>query len=161
MIYTDLNDFLSASTSNKLWSFLSIDVGKKKIGVAHSSSSVNVVLPISLLTHRTQPLQIDAIYNIVLERKITGIIIGLPIEMSGNHGPQVKSVTDFAHRLSKKVTTPIYLSDERMTTAFANRLLSLNNVSRKKRNDIDDQLSAAIILENLLHIAKPYLQYEK
>lgn len=158
MIYTDLNDFLSNSTSNNIWSFLSLDVGKKKIGVAHSSSSVNVVLPISLLTHRTQPLQIDAISNIALERKITGIIIGLPVEMSGNHGTQVKSVTDFAHRLSKKVTTPIYLSDERMTTALANRLLTLNNLSRKQRSDADDELSAAIILENFLYMAKSNLQ---
>lgn len=161
MIYTDLNDFLSSSTSNNIWSFISLDVGKKKIGVAHSSSSVNVVLPISLLTHRTQPLQIDAIYHITLERKITGIIIGLPIEMSGNHGTQVKSVTDFAHRLSRKVPTPIYLSDERMTTALANRLLSLNNLSRKKRNDVDDEVSAAIILENFLHMAKKYLTDNK
>lgn len=145
------------SLSNGCWNFLSLDVGKKKIGLAHSSSSVNVVLPIGLLTEKTQPLQIESVNKIALERKITGIIIGLPVEMSGLHGSQVKSVTDFTNRLSKRVNIPIYLSDERMTTALANRLLSFNNLSRRQRNDVDDEVSAAIILENFLHMAKPYL----
>ena len=150
MIYKDPNKFLYDSTIEGDWSLLGLDIGKNKIGVAYSNSLVNVVLPITILSERNQPMQINAICKTIIDKKITGVVIGLPVEMNGNHGTQVKAILDFTNRLTRKTVVPIYLHDERMTTALANRLLMNNNLSRKQRNNADDELSAAIILESFL-----------
>jgi len=150
MIYTQSNNFLEDSTINGRWNLLGLDVGGKKVGVAHASNMVNVVLPITVIINKRQTVQLEEICKIISAREITGIVIGWPLEMSGNAGVQTENISKFAGKLLLRRDIPVYLQDERMSTALANRLLMDASLTRRQRSDVDDQLSAAIILESFL-----------
>lgn len=150
MIYDQPNNFLENSTKHGCWNLLGLDVGGKKIGVAHISSMVNVVLPIALVSHKKQSVQLEEVRKLIVAREITGVVIGWPLEMSGNAGVQTEVIAKFANKLLERCDIPIFLQDERMSTALANRLLIEATLTRRQRSDVDDQLSAALILESFL-----------
>jgi putative Holliday junction resolvase len=150
MIYKEINEFNNAAINSNSWCLLSLDFGSKKIGTAYVSSMVNVVMPLQLIYYKKPGSAVEQILTITKDRQITGIVIGWPLEMSGHEGIQTELVTKFADKLMQKIKLPIYLQDERMSTAMANRLLMPTLMSRKQRSQLDDQLAAAVILESFL-----------
>lgn len=154
MICTAIDIFFNNISHSKPWSLLGLDVGKKKIGVAYVSSVASVVLPIALIEQTKISKQLEAIKSIAQDRKINGMVIGWPLEMSGNVGIQAIEINKFATKLAELIDIPIYLQDERMSTALANRLLLESSLNRRKRNSVDDQVSATIILDNFLTLTK-------
>lgn len=154
MIFQHHSDFLRSITISDKWSLLGLDVGNKKIGVACASSSANVVLPLYLITGKNLNQQIDNLVNLINDREISGLVIGWPLEMSGNVGAQADTVKKFADKLLTKKSIPIYLQDERMSTALANRLLMDSSLTRRQKSDVDDQLSAALILDSFLMLLR-------
>jgi len=87
---------------------------------------------------------------VVDQNKIERIIIGLPKNMNGSLGEKGNEVLAFVKILEKVVKVPIVTWDERLTTVSAEKVLRQAELSRKKRKDILDKLSACIILQNYL-----------
>lgn len=154
MIHTQLTEFINASILNKNWALLGLDIGSKKIGVAYTSHQANVVLPLTTINNPKLNIRLNEIRSLIYDRKITGIVAGWPLEMSGNPGIQTENIKKFLDKILKKVEIAIYLQDERLSTAMANRLLIDAEFTRQKRNNLDDQISAALILESFLSIIK-------
>jgi len=88
--------------------------------------------------------------EILQEKEVELILVGLPRNMDGSHGPATLKVEAFVAALRNAITIPIQLQDERLTSAQANRVLLQANVRRDKRKEKVDKMAAAILLQGFL-----------
>ena len=88
--------------------------------------------------------------KLVAELEIEGIVLGFPKNMNNTIGPKGELSLEFKEKLEKKVTIPVYLQDERLSTREATNLLIQNDTSRKKRKKVIDSMAATIILQSFL-----------
>ena len=93
---------------------------------------------------------INEINQIIEENHIKGIVIGNPINMDGTSGRSSQSAIDFAKNLSKDITIPIVLWDERLSSEASFKItkeLGTNTTSRVKKLDKN---AAAFILQGFI-----------
>ena len=129
---------------------LGIDPGKKNIGLAICDENKAVATPYKTLIKNKFGSLLTEINKIIEENEIKGIVIGKAINMDGSLGSSAQSSMDFANNLSKNVTIPITLWDERLSSEAAFKITKeLNtNVSKKIKNL--DKNSAAFILQGAM-----------
>jgi len=124
--------------------YLAIDYGTSKIGLAISDSETKVCLPYKILSEIDFW---DSIENIIKERNIDEIVLGVPKNLSGEDTKQTEITMNFFEKLKSKVNKPIHLEDERITSRFANNLRK--DIGMKNLGAEDDS-SAALILDSFL-----------
>lgn len=130
---------------------LGIDLGTKRIGLATSDSSATIATPLSVLKRSGSRLQDhQAIAALVAEYEIECIVIGLPLNMSGEVGDSAQSALTEAAQMASIVGVPVLTHDERRTTVSAHNILHVNKVSAKDRRDVVDKVAAAVILQSWL-----------
>ena len=129
---------------------LGLDVGEKTIGLALSDPGLAIASP--LLTIRRGKLAADAerLGGVIAERRVGGLVLGLPVNMDGSEGPRCQSVRQFAANLLARHDLPLAFWDERLSTAAVTRAMLDADLSRRRRGEIIDQLAAAYILQGLL-----------
>jgi putative Holliday junction resolvase len=88
--------------------------------------------------------------EILREKEIELILIGMPRNMDGSYGPAALKVQEFAAALKDAVTMPLKLWDERLTTTQAQKFLIQGGMRRDKRKEKVDQTAAAILLQSYL-----------
>src|SRR5208282_3495608 len=88
--------------------------------------------------------------EIIREKEVELILVGLPRNMDGSYGPAAEKVQGFVAALREAVTVSIQTWDERLTSAQANRLLIQAQVRRDKRKEKVDKMAAAILLQSYL-----------
>lgn len=153
MIADDLQQFRSLLVNGR--PAIAVDYGKVKLGVAVSTPNYSIAMPIGIIAVKTEEEKIKAILNLVDKYSVSGVVIGLPITMQGQINVQAEMVKKFALLLSAAIgDLPIYLQDERFTTAAANSLLKSIGLNRKQRNQQDDSVAASMILETVLEAMK-------
>ena len=95
---------------------LGIDHGTKTLGIAISNSDMTVASPIKTIKRDKLRSDITKLISIFNEYKITGLVIGWPLNMDGSVGPRCDSVRDFIKSVLKSRDLPVLLQDERMST---------------------------------------------
>ena len=129
---------------------LGIDPGKKNIGLAICDENKAVATPFKTLIKNNFESLLKKINEIIEENEIKGIVIGKAINMDGSLGRSSQSSIDFAKNLSKNVTIPITLWDERLSSEGAFKMtkdLNTNVTSKIKKLDKN---SAAFILQGAI-----------
>ena len=129
---------------------LGIDPGNKNIGIAICDENKKVATPLKTLQKGKFKILVKEINQIIEENHIKGIIIGNPINMDGSLGKASQSASDFAKNLSKNVTIPIALWDERLSTEGSFKLtneLGTNITNKVKKLDKN---AAAFILQGAI-----------
>ena len=148
MIYKEINQALNNETfKNRL---IGLDLGTKTIGVSMSDSSRIIASTFETINRTNTKLDIERILDICDEFKISGIILGYPINMNFTEGPRSQSTMSFAKLLELRTSIPIILWDERLSTSAAEKVLISADLSRKKRKDVIDKLAATYILQGIL-----------
>ncbi len=129
---------------------LGLDPGTKTLGLAVSDRTRLIATP--LKTIRREKFSLDAAHlmKIYAENEISALIVGLPVNMNGTHGPRTQSVKDFCTNLLKLNDIPIFLWDERLSTMAVTRGMLEADMSRKKRKENVDKLAASYILQGVL-----------
>jgi putative holliday junction resolvase len=127
-----------------------LDLGDKTIGVAVSDLRCQVATP--LLTIRRVKFTADAavLLSLCAERRIAGLILGLPRNMDGSEGPRAQATRAFARNLARLSPLPLAFWDERLSTVAAERALLEADTSRKRRNEVIDHVAAGYILQGAL-----------
>ncbi|MBU0951692.1 MAG: Holliday junction resolvase RuvX [Elusimicrobia bacterium] len=128
---------------------LAIDYGEKRIGLAVSD-------PLGITAQPYATLQKDGteakrILEIIKDKEVTKIIIGLPINMNGTKGESAARVEAFVEYLKTIITLDIELVDERLSTKEVTDRLIEFDMSREKRRQNVDKLAATLILETYLN----------
>ena len=131
--------------------WLGIDIGQRRYGVAISDENGGIAYPLTTLsTEKGGSPPIKALVELVGEREVAGIVVGLPERMDGSHGPEARNAEIIAEQLRIDLGVRVELWDERLTTAEAERLLIMAGVRRTKRRGATDRIAAAIILQSFL-----------
>src|SRR5437764_5182438 len=129
---------------------LALDHGTKRIGVAISDELKMIAQPVEFIPAEPFANFLARLKEILREKEVELILLGLPRNMDGTYGPAALKVQDFAAALRNAVTVPIKMWDERLTSAQANRFLIEGNVRREKRKEKVDKTAAAILLQSYL-----------
>jgi len=129
---------------------LGLDVGEKTIGLAISDSDFKVAAAVETIRRTKFAADAARLAQLVAERGIGGLVIGLPVNMDGSEGPRCQSVRQFAANLLKRIELPIAFWDERLSTAAVTRAMLEADVSRAKRAQAVDKMAATYILQGAL-----------
>jgi putative Holliday junction resolvase len=129
---------------------IGLDLGSKTIGVAASDPDRRVAAPVETISRKRFNLDAQRILDLAAERRASGLVLGLPINMDGSEGPRAQSTRAFARNLARLTELPIALWDERLSTAAVERALIAADASRAKRKSVIDQHAAAYILQGAL-----------
>lgn len=133
---------------------LGMDLGEKRIGLAVSDELGITAQGLSTLNRTQIKDDLKQLAEIIKEKEITKLVVGLPKNMNGTLGPQAEKVKEFVSLLTKECPLEVVYWDERLTTVAAQRILLEGDVSRKKRKTAVDRLAAIMILQGYLDRVK-------
>ncbi len=128
---------------------LGLDVGTKTIGAALSDTRLVIASPLETLRRRFRD-DVAALFALVDEHGVGGVVIGLPLTLLGGDGPRTQSVRQFARNLLAVRDLPMAFWDERLSTAAVTREMIAADLTRKRRAEIVDRVAAAYILQGCL-----------
>jgi len=100
--------------------YLALDVGDRRIGVAVGEETFGMARPLRTIARHDLAADLGALQDIVSKEDIGGLVIGLPLTLRGEVGPQAARVRRFADACAA-LGLPVELVDERFTTAEAER----------------------------------------
>jgi putative Holliday junction resolvase len=129
---------------------MALDHGTKRIGVALSDETATLAQPLEFIAAQPLAKSLDRIREIVKNRQVGEILVGLPRNMNGTCGPAAESALQFAATLREALGLPVKTWDERLTSVQANRFLIETGMRREQRRMKADQSAAAILLQSYL-----------
>lgn len=129
---------------------LAIDLGTVRTGLAICDRSEVLASPIGTVTQRDSEALLDLVVQTAREQGAEEIVLGHPRNMDGSRGESARRSEEFAARLRERLSVPIRLWDERMTTVSAIGVLNETNTRGKKRKAVVDTVAATIILQDYL-----------
>ena len=131
---------------------MGLDLGEQTIGVATSDTSRMIASPLELIRKSKFTHEAERLFKLMAHRKVSGLVIGLPMNMDGSEGPRAQSCRAFARNLNRlNPDIPIAFWDERLSTSAVERfLIDELDLSRKRRAGVVDRTAAAWILQGAL-----------
>jgi putative holliday junction resolvase len=129
---------------------LGLDVGDVRIGVALSDPLGLTAQRLTVLVRQGLAKDLAAVRALVEQHGVSRVIIGMPLTMQGERGPQAHKVEAFATALERAGGAPITFVDERLTTVQGERMLRETGTRGKKRKQVIDQIAAQLILQQYL-----------
>jgi putative Holliday junction resolvase len=138
---------------------LALDVGERRIGVAVSDPTGMLATPHGVIHRRSKAQDFAAVARLVAELGAERVVVGLPLSLNGDVGPQARRVTRYAQALARALPVPLELYDERYSTVTADELLAEGG--RKRRRTPIDAAAAAVILQEYLADSKSQMSNHK
>ena len=132
---------------------MALDYGSKTVGVALTDPLCITAQPFETITRKSENKlrqTLARIAEIVSEKNVEKIVLGLPLNMDGSAGERVIRTLEFRNLLEKRTQIPIEMQDERLTTVEADAMLDEMNIPRGRRKEYIDQVAAALILKEYL-----------
>ncbi len=132
-------------------SALGLDLGRKRIGIAGCDGTGIIATGLTTLTRGSFEQDVAAFRQIVAERQVQVLVVGLPYTMAGEIGAQAKQVQKYARRLAEALSLPVEYVDERLTSVAAEELIQGENRVPSHNKALIDRKAAAIILQQWLN----------
>jgi putative holliday junction resolvase len=136
---------------------LAIDLGERRIGLAVSDPTRTIASPLTTLTRRPgkRPPWAE-LERVVHDREISQVVVGLPLDLSGEETAWCAEVRDFASALARRTGLDVRFLDERLTSVMAERVVRSSGLRRKQREEKKriDETAAAIILQTFLELQR-------
>lgn len=148
MIHNAFEDFAAALPP--MSALVGLDLGDKTIGISVSDRMGTVATPLETIRRKKFTLDAERLMEIIKERDINGILLGLPRNMDGTEGPRCQKTRAFARNLTRLTDLPIGFWDERLSTVAAEKALLEADTTRKRRSEVIDHVAAGYILQGAL-----------
>jgi putative Holliday junction resolvase len=129
---------------------LGLDYGTKRLGVAVSNSEQTIAAPVETWTVRTPERDLKYVKELIDDYRVVGIVIGLPVRLSGVEGDKAAEVRRYGDWLASAVKRPVAYWDERYSSMEAEVLLWTQGLSPTKNKERVDRLAAQVILQSYL-----------
>jgi putative pre-16S rRNA nuclease len=142
---------------------LGIDLGERRIGLAIADAGGLAARPLATVSRaRSLDPAADAatLARIAREHSITELVVGLPLEASGAHGPMADAAVAWASAVADRLGLPVALRDERLSSHLAESRLGPmprgrsggppSRTQRDRYRERVDREAAAIILQDEL-----------
>jgi len=150
----DLSELPAACPPNTPW--LGLDLGENTIGVSVSDTGRIIASPLQLIRKTKFSQDAEQLFRIMDGRKVSALVIGLPLNMDGTEGPRAQSCRAFARNLERFRPVNVAFQDERLSTTAVERfLIDELDLTRKRRADVVDRTAAAWILQGALDRLRP------
>ncbi len=133
---------------------LALDIGEVRIGVAACDELGILATPVTVLRRSGTPAaDFAVIVKVAAQQRVTGVLVGLPLDSQGNTGPQARRVRRYAGKLMAALALPIAFWDESYSTVDASGLLRAG----RSRTGVD-AAAAAVILGDFLEARRRITQ---
>jgi putative Holliday junction resolvase len=129
---------------------LGLDYGTKRIGVAVSTPEQSIASPLENYTRRNDAEDAAFLKRLASEYQAVGLVVGLPVHMSGDEGAKAKEARAFGEWAAQVCGLPVVYWDERYSSAMAELYLQQAEVSPKKRKERLDKVAAQVMLQAFL-----------
>ena len=129
---------------------IGLDIGEARIGVAVSDPRGTVASPVTVLDARELHRDIRSLARIVEDYGAEVVVVGLPLTLAGEEGPQAAGVRAEAERLGTALGLRVEYYDERLSSAEARRMMREAGVSEREQRGALDKVAAAIVLQGWL-----------
>jgi len=129
---------------------LALDVGERRIGVALSDPTQTLARSLLVLDRRDDKEALKRVAALVREQGVERVVVGYPLSLRGDVGPQAERVGRFARALARVLEVPVEMWDERYSTVDAERILREQGIGGRKRRQRVDATAAAVILQSYL-----------
>jgi putative Holliday junction resolvase len=129
---------------------LGLDIGAARVGVAVSDPAGAVASPVAVLDARVLARDVRLLARIVEDYEAEALVVGLPVTLAGDEGPQAADVCAVAERLGVALGLPVEYHDERLSSAEARRLMREAGMSEREQRGSVDKVAAAIVLQGWL-----------
>jgi putative holliday junction resolvase len=131
-------------------SALGLDVGKKRVGVAGCDGTGLIATGLITIERTSLEKDIKQLRQLIEEREVQVLVVGLPYSMNGSIGPQAQHTVKYAQRLSQALQLPVEYVDERLTSIEAEEQLKAEKRFSTRDKAAIDRRAAAIILQQWL-----------
>ena len=130
---------------------MGLDLGSKTIGLAIADTAAIIASPLETIKRQKFSNDAQNLIKIIKERRVGGLVFGLPIRMDGTEGSRCQSTRQFATNFLERREIGIAFWDERLSTLAVEKFL-INEVdmTRKRRGEVIDKMAAAYILQGAL-----------
>jgi putative Holliday junction resolvase len=132
---------------------LGIDFGERRIGLALSDPTGTLAQPLPpLLRRRGKRPPIARLTEIIEANEVNRVVVGLPLSLEATDTAWTTEVRSFAARLAARTGLAVYLADERLTSAMAERAIRALGLPKQERERKDrvDTAAAMLILQAFL-----------
>lgn len=129
---------------------MALDVGGKRIGVALCDTLRILPSPLTTIKALPRSVALERIATLIRQNEVVELVVGFPLTLSGEVGPQAELIKRFVADLEQSVAIPIHLFDERLTTAEAERIMIEMGLKAEQRRARIDEMAATIILRDYL-----------
>lgn len=131
---------------------MGLDLGSVTCGIAMGDPMGIVARAVETVRFEADQYEecLEKVLAVIQREQPDEIVLGFPKNMNGTVGPRGEVSQQFKAMLEEKVSIPVILWDERLTTKAAERILIQADLSRKKRKKVIDQMAAVQILQSYL-----------
>ena len=129
---------------------LAIDHGTKRMGIAVSDELGILAQPLEFIPANPFDKFLARLKEILGDREIEQILVGMPRNMDGSYGPQALKVQDFVAVLKNSLLQPVKTWDERLTTVQAAGALRASGKKAEQQKEKVDAAAAAVLLQGYL-----------
>ena len=124
-----------------------LDLGRRRIGVAVTDAASMGAHPLGIVERRALKKDLEAIAAMLRDRRVSTIVVGLPLNMDGSEGPAARSARKFAASIADALGVTVEMFDERLTSFEARDRMADMPARRGVRKTGLDALAAVVILE--------------
>lgn len=129
---------------------MALDLGEKRIGVAVSDDTRTIAKAHTVLSRKSRREDFQRYAKIIGDQKVTLLVMGLPVPLSGVEGQRAAWVRDYTAELAQHIDIPIEYWDESFSTKRAEASLRARGQRGKKVKERVDAVAAAFILQDYL-----------
>jgi putative holliday junction resolvase len=142
-------------------SALGLDLGHRRIGVAGCDRTGLIAAGLTTIHRTTFERDIAQLRQLIHEREVTLLVIGLPYSMNGEIGSQAKRTQKLARRISHALQIPMEYIDERLTSYEAESMMQAQHISPSRNRELVDRKAACIILQQWLDLRRQAVPYRE
>lgn len=129
---------------------LAFDIGSKKIGLAIWNPASRLVTPLEIRLRKTLAEDIKHFKNLVDQENIHGLVVGIPLSLSGNETPSTENARFWVEKLKESIGLEVYTIDESLSTQGADDIMRITT-RKTKMKEKRDSIAAALILEEFIN----------
>ena len=135
---------------NETGRILAIDYGARRIGVAVSDPLRLTAQSLPTIEAKGLEKVFSGLEAIIADRKVTEIVVGMPLNLKGEKSAAAQKVEKFVQNLKNRFDLPVHFWDERWTSIAAQRTILEFGKSPSRHKKKVDQISALLILQSFL-----------
>ncbi|MEQ1832572.1 MAG: Holliday junction resolvase RuvX [Candidatus Eisenbacteria bacterium] len=129
---------------------LAVDWGLRRIGLAVSDPLGILASGLPTLEVRSEAEAVRQVADTVREVEAESLVVGLPLRLSGTRGDSAVAAERFARLLREATGLPVFMFDERLTSALAQRRMHETGERTRGRKGKLDEGAAIALLEGWL-----------